>query len=366
MTIRLVRMQPTRIDHLSVEGHTSLKRVDVDLRPLNVLVGANGSGKTNFVRVLELLGRSADGELQLYVELAGGASAIIRQPVSNENMTIRLRAVDSTYRVTLQQTADDRVVIVDERFDRPGVSTDELAAQQRGSRESALLPSRSEAAGIPRLLQGCRVYHFSDTGASAAVKAAGPTADNIALHADARNLAAVLLALRDDDTRTYDQIVAAVRLVAPYFRDFVLRPESKDRVRLRWRQSDSETIFSAHQMSDGTLRFVCLATLLLQPRLPGVVVLDEPELGLHPFAIVQVSEMIRAASTASQVVVATQSVTLIDQLALDDIVVAEREGGATTLSRPDPDRLRDWLDEYSLGELWQKNLIGGRPRREAV
>jgi predicted ATPase len=366
MTIRLVRMQPTRIDRLSVDGHTSLKRVDVELRPLNVLIGANGSGKTNFVRVLELLGRIADGELQLYVELVGGAPALVRQPRSSESISIRLSAGDSTYWVTLQQTADDRLVIVDERFERLGMSTDELAVHQRGTRESALVSSDSDETGIPRLLRGCRVHHFSDTGASAAVKAAGPTADNIALHADARNLAAILLALRDNDRRTYDQIVAAVRMVAPYFRDFVLRPESKDRVRLRWRQSDSETIFSAHQMSDGTLRFVCLATLLLQSQLPGIVVLDEPELGLHPFAIKQVTEMIRAASTASQVVVATQSVTLLDQLALGDIIVVEREGGATALSRPDPARLRDWLDEYSLGELWQKNLIGGRPRREAV
>jgi energy-coupling factor transporter ATP-binding protein EcfA2 len=186
MTIRLVRMQPTRIDRLFVDGHTSLKRVDVELRPLNVLVGANGSGKTNFVRVLELLGRIADGELQLYVELAGGASALVRQPRSSENMAIRLRADDSTYEVTLQQTADDRLVFVDERFERPGVNTDKLPVRQRGGRESVLLSAINDEPGIPGLLRGCRVYHFSDTGVAAAVKSSGPTADNIALHADRR------------------------------------------------------------------------------------------------------------------------------------------------------------------------------------
>jgi predicted ATPase len=362
-------MQPTRIQRVAVDGHTSLKGVAVELQPLNVLVGANGSGKSNFVRALELLGRMADGELQLYVDLAGGASSLVRQPSRSGNVRIRMQAEGLRYSVALQQTADDRLVIASESitsleeqpYVRP-VSIGDGAVESRDRRESDLLGDSI----LARPLRGCRVYHFSDTGVTAPVKGAGPTADNLSLHADASNLAPILLALQETDRRTYDQILAAIRMVAPYFRDFVLRAEGHDRVRLRWRQVDSDTVFSAHQMSDGTLRFVCLAVLLLQPQLPGLVVLDEPELGLHPFAIVQVAEMIRAASAVSQVVVATQSVTLIDQLALEDIIVVEREGGSSVLSRPDPERLRDWLDEYSLGELWQKNLIGGRPRRDAV
>ncbi len=155
-------------------------------------------------------------------------------------------------------------------------------------------------------------------------------------------------------------------MVAPYFRDFVLVPEGRDQIRLRWRQVGTDTVFSAYQMSDGTLRFICLATLLLQPKPPRMLVLDEPELGLHPFAIVQVADMIRAASVNSQVVVATQSVTLVDQMSLEDIVVVDRDNGASVLTRPDPERLSAWLEDYSLGELWQKNLIGGRPHREAA
>jgi predicted ATPase len=156
-----------------------------------------------------------------------------------------------------------------------------------------------------------------------------------------------------------------VQQVAPFFRDFVLEPElSPERIRLRWRQVGTETVFPADAFSDGTLRFICLATLLLQAKLPGLIALDEPELGLHPFAIVQLAEMLRAASQECQILLATQSVTLMNQFELADLIVVERRDGGSVFDRPVPDRLREWLTDYSLGELWEKNLLGGRPRPE--
>jgi predicted ATPase len=215
-----------------------------------------------------------------------------------------------------------------------------------------------------QLLSGCRVFHFHDTSRNAPVKQFTTTADNLALRNDAGNLAAVLLSLRDTETTAYRRIIGAVRQAAPFFRDLVLQPENNDRIRLRWRQAGSDAVFSANQMSDGTLRFICLATLLLQPELPSLVVLDEPELGLRPFAIVQLADLLRQASTRSQVLFATQSVTLISQFDLADLIVAERRNGASEFHRPDPEPLAQWLAEYSLGELWEKNLLGGRPHRE--
>jgi predicted ATPase len=214
-------------------------------------------------------------------------------------------------------------------------------------------------------LRGCRVYHFHDTGPQSPIKAPAPTADNLTVHGDGGNIASVLARLRDsddpEDAAAYRRISGVVRQVAPFFRDFVLEPERSDRIRLRWREADSDTVFSAHQMSDGTLRFVCLATLLLQPKLPALVVVDEPELGLHPYGITQLAGLVRQASERSQVLLATQSVTLVNEFDLDDLIVVEREDGASTFSRPDRERLTAWLNDYSLGELWQKNVIGGRP-----
>lgn len=356
------------IRDVSISGHTSFQDMEITLAPLTVLVGANGSGKSNFVRALELLGRIVDGDLQLFTELSGGANALLRQSNARGEMRLGVRTARMEYTAMLAQTGDDRLIFSDEQV--KGLDGQIRRPEARsGFRESAIFGDADnvdETTEFWSPLSGCRVFHFSDTGSAAPVKAPGPTADNLSLRVDARNLAAFLLRVRDSDKRTYRRIVAAVQMVAPYFRDFVLVPEGRDQIRLRWRQAGVDTVFSAYQMSDGTLRFICLATVLLQPDPPRMLVLDEPELGLHPFAILQVAEMIRAASVNSQVVVATQSVTLVDQMSLEDIVVVDRENGASVLTRPDPARLSAWLDEYSLGELWQKNLIGGRPHRETA
>lgn len=369
-------MTHPRIESITVEGHTSMLSARVDLRDLNVLVGANGSGKSNFVRALEMLGRIAEKDLEYYVNSRGRASTLLRQDGSRKGIRLVIEAPPNRYEALLTPTVDDRLIFGGEWMEYLGPGHDKPWRQSlgRGHRETQLHnevsehPDRKVAIYVISMLSGCRVYHFHDTSDQAAVKQTSPTADNLALRSDAGNLAAVLLRLRQHDAAAYARIVGAVHQVAPFLRDFVLEPEATDTIRLRWRQVDSETVFSAHQMSDGTLRFVCLATLLLPPpsALPRLMVLDEPELGLHPYAIVQLAEMLRAASVSSQVVIATQSVTLMDQFSLEDLIVVEREHGASTFSRPEPERLREWLDEYSLGELWQKNLIGGRPQRETA
>lgn len=364
-----------QLHSLTVDGHTSIERAHLELRDINVLVGANGAGKSNVIRALELLGRIADDELQLSVGLAGGASALLHQP-SADTISLRILGGDGTninsYKVELQATADDRLIFCDEQasFQAPGYSRPHETHLGAGHRETLL---RSAAGGdgvttvsdyVLALLRGCRVFHFHDTGTTAAVTQPQPAADDLTLQSDARNLAAVLRRLRDAEPRSYGHITRSVRQVAPFFRDFVLEPDHTDRIQLRWRANDSDTVFSAFQMSDGTLRFICLATLLLQPTLPELIALDEPELGLHPAAIVQLADMLQAvARRGSQLLVATQSVTFIDQFQLDDLVIVERANGGTVAHRPDPATLADWLTDYSLGDLWLKNLLGGRPGR---
>jgi predicted ATPase len=265
------------------------------------------------------------------------------------------------YRVALAPANEDLATIADESI-REGESWHRLG---RGYRESRLSESDDVAAGEVRaMLSGCRVFHFHDTSVNAPAKRRVSTADNLALRSDVGNLAAYLWRLSNLDDPAYRRIVGAVRLVAPFFNDFVLEVDPPDSLLLRWRQVGSDVVFSANQLSDGTLRFICLAALLLSPDLPSVVVLDEPELGLHPFAVVQLAGTLRSASVRSQVVIATQSVTLMNLFELSDLIVVERSGGESTFSRPDAEPLREWLEEYSLGELWEKNLLGGRPSRE--
>ena len=359
-----------QLDRIEVEGFTSIRSAAVELGRVNVLVGANGAGKSNFIQALALLGRIVDEELNLFVGLNGGASALLNAAHSDVRIGLRLDAHPNSYEAALVPAANDELIFDREFIYYQGEDYSRPWNQSlgRGHRESHLREALegqggrpSVAAHVVSILRGCRVFHFHDTSADAPVKRQVPTADNLALRDDAGNLAAVLLALREDEPSAYRRIVGAIRQVAPYFRDFVLAPETNDRIRLRWREADSDEVFSANQMSDGTLRFVCLATLLLQPTLPALVVLDEPELGLHPYAIVQLAGMLRQASTRSQVLIATQSVTLMNQFAVDELIVVERHNGASRFTRPDRRKLEKWLNDYSLGELWEKNLIGGRP-----
>jgi predicted ATPase len=316
-----------------------------------------------------MLGRIVDNELGLFVGLSGGANALLSLDKAVPRI-IRL-GVDSAaweYRAELVAAAGDALIFNDETIwvRDTGVVT----SLGRGHRETGLTASEPlwvpGAAPLVETLRGCRVFHFHDTSRAALVKQQGYTADNRALHPDAGNLAAVMLRLRNNgDSARYQRIVRMVKHVAPFFRDFVLEPElNVDRVRLRWQQEGSDTVLPADALSDGTLRFICLTVLLGQAELPGLIVLDEPELGLHPFAIVQLAEMLRTASRQSQVLLATQSVTLMNQFELDDLIVVERQEGSSVFGRPDPGRLGEWLAEYSLGELWEKNMLGGRPRPE--
>ncbi|MFI7117559.1 AAA family ATPase [Amycolatopsis sp. NPDC049868] len=358
---------------IEIEGFTSIRSARVELGAMNVLIGANGAGKSNFVQAFELLGRISEDLLNLFVGRNGGASALINDTADTRQISFKLSAPPDSYQAQLGAAPGEELI-----FEYESVSTYDEKEQAprrlsagRGHRESKLgnFAARPEAAQVAtriiELLQGCRVYHFHDTSVDAPVKRLSPTADDLALRADAGNIAAVLLRLRDSSDRAdkvaYRRIVGAIRLVAPFFRDFVLQPDSTDRILLRWQRQNSETVFSANQMSDGTLRFVCLVTLLLQPELPALVVLDEPELGLHPMAIVQLADMLRSASTRSQVLIATQSVTLMNQFSAEDLIVVQQRNGDSAFTRPNKAALAAWLDEYSLGELWEKNIIGGQP-----
>lgn len=352
----------TSVTALRIRDFTSIRDATVRLGDLNILIGANGSGKSNLIRALELLGRIVDGDLQIFFG-TNGFYATMHQP-SPGDITLEIDSGSYGYRAVLLPARDDLAVFAEESV-RTGDMRHPLG---RGHRESKLQDAAAgndaAARAVVDVLAGCRVFHFNDTSVNAPPKRRTSTADNLALRFDGSNLAAYLLRLAGLPDPAYRRIVGAIRLVAPFFDDFVLEIDPPDSLLLRWRQVDSDAVFSANQLSDGTLRFICLATLLLSPKLPRLVVLDEPELGLHPFAIVQLAGMLRSASVRSQVVVATQSVTLMNLFEPSDLIVAGRRGGESTFDRLDPDELQVWLAEYSLGELWEKNILGGRPGPE--
>ena len=203
---------------------------------------------------------------------------------------------------------------------------------------------------------------------SAKIRDRGYVDDVRYLRSDAGNLAAFLKMLKEKYPRYYDRIVRNIRMVMPQFDDFDIAPipGNTDYVRLNWYDnSGPDYLLDSHQISDGSLRYMALATLLLQPPefLPGFIVLDEPELGLHPMAISQLAAMVQAASQKTQILLATQSTRLVDEFPLDNLVVVERGmvNHCSVFKKPDTEQLKDWLARYSTSELWEKNVLGGLP-----
>jgi predicted ATPase len=352
-----------------------MRHLSLDLSSdVTLIVGANGSGKSNIVGAFEFLGRVLDGQLNDFLVRSGGFDRYLHRSgdLSEQTESIDLVAwgdwgsdLSNGYRASIIAAADDRAVVSEWTFfhDRGKYASphDRYLGTAAESQLKASADQTARDRYVLDVMSGCRVFHFDDTSPDAPPKRRTDIADSLTLQPDARNLAAVLLAMRDESPADYRRVVRTVQTVAPFFEDFELVPRDQSLL-FRWKERGIDGVFSADALSDGTLRFICLATLLLQPNPPSTIVLDEPELGLHPFAIHQLAALLRRASDGRRIVAATQSVTLLQQFRVDEVAVVERSSTGTTVSRPDPDVLSGWLDDYSLGELWEKNVLGGRPR----
>jgi predicted ATPase len=358
-----------QLERLTVRGFKSIRELEAfDLRALNVLIGANGAGKSNFIAVFRMLAEMAEQRLQLYVREQDGPDALL---FGTRKRTAQLDAEfyfgRDGYRASLVPAGDKLVFSREETwFDGDyGVSVHPLGS---GHEEARLREVTGDtfAPYVRPAIARWRVYHFHDTSTSAPVRQAQPLRDNLRLKANAGNLAPFIRLLYERHPNEYRRIVETVRMVAPFFGDFVYRKEAGERVELEWTDADDpDTVRSVRQLSDGTLRFIAIATLLLQPAhlQPDTILIDEPELGLHPYAIGVLAALMRQASSARQLIASTQSVDLVNELAPEDVVVVDRADGASTFHRVDADRLREWLEDYALGELWKMNVLGGRPAR---
>ena len=361
----------TQLERIEIQGFKSIRRTDLKLLPLNLLIGSNGAGKSNFISVFSLLNNIVSRQLQIHVQRSGGADSLLHHgQKQTAAIDLRLHFGVNGYEVKLAPSADGGLFLVDERcwyqgYDYSSPFTVQLAsgAKESGLEQEAKDPKHSIAKFVLSALQSWKVYHFHDTSPSAKVKQQAEIGDNAFFRPDASNLAPFLLLLRDKHPDHYRLIVESVRRVAPFFKDFQLRPNplNPDRILLEWTEFNSDAYFNAHSLSDGTLRFICLATLLLQPSPPSAILIDEPELGLHPFAIQLLAGLLKQASNRTQVIASTQSVTLVNQFTPDRIVVVNRADGQSVFSRLEPDKVATWMDDYSLGELWEKNILGGRP-----
>ena len=358
----------------SIDGNTGQT---ISLGDITVLLGANGSGKSNLVSFFKMLNFMTTGALQQYVGKQGVSRLLFYGPKETESISFSLGfesdlAYD-TYEVKLSHGLPDRLFISGEKvtYHKNGEDrAQEYFLSSGGSELELKKDKRQTSKVLYGLLSGIRTFQFHDTSDTAKIKDRGYVDDVKYLRSDAGNLAAFLKMLKEHGQygKYYDRIVRHIQCVMPQFSDFDLEsiPGKKDYVRLNWKDNTgSDYLFDPDQISDGSLRFMALATLLLQPPelLPKFIVLDEPELGLHPAAIAELSGIVRSASKNTQVLLATQSTRLVDEFSPDDLVVVERdnEKRCSCFRKLDSEQLGDWLERYSLSELWEKNVLGGQP-----
>lgn len=358
------------ITRIYIQGYKSIRELDIRLNPINILLGSNGVGKSNFISVFALLRNIYQRNFQSYVQTKGGADSLLHFGKKNtRNIFFDIWFGDTIhdnnrFMVSLEEAHDSLIIkSVDTAF-MPVSNWHEQNFEQYVKESEFSSIRKGQAYYVNDYLMDFEVYHFHDTGDTSPIKGKCNLEDNYKLKRDGSNIAAFLYLLKKKHYKHFARIEKTVQSIAPFFDKFVLEPSrlNENVIQLEWREKEHpDAYFNAYHLSDGTLRFICLATLLMQPNPPKTIVIDEPELGLHPVAVNKLAALIRKASGSTQIIVSTQSINFIDNFDPEDIIVTDREEGSSVFRRLSTKELEAWLEEYTLGDIWGKNLIGAQP-----
>jgi predicted ATPase len=348
-----------KINTITIENYKSINKLDkLPLTNLNILVGSNGAGKSNFISFFKLLNKMIEKQLKPY-SIEQGIESLLYFGLKHSKWIFgEIDFENHKYRFKLLP-ANEGFLFIDEEENY----FNQRHAIGRANEETKLYESKSVSDSLIKAFKLWKIYHFHDTSSTAAVKQYCHINNNRKLEFDAGNLAAFLYKLQQTNEFSFHRIEETIKLVAPYFEQFILKPNelNPEKIKLEWQQKESDNCFDAFSLSDGTLRFICLATLLLQPNPPDTLIIDEPELGLHPYAISVLASLIKAFSSDKQIIASTQSVTLLDYFEPINIIVADKQKNRSVFKRLSSHELKEWIEEYSMGEIWEKNIIGGRP-----
>ncbi|MBK7377958.1 MAG: AAA family ATPase [Ignavibacteriales bacterium] len=361
-----------KVSQISISNFKSIREINLTLNKINVLIGPNGAGKSNFIQFFNLLNNIVSQNLQNYVAANGGADSFLYFGRKySESFSGIISFGRNDYHFELTATADNNLFFSKEiaYFHHQSYKYPYSKNLASGDKETKLLEEykKEGQSGVVHYILNSmsrwRVYHFHDTSSSAKVKQDGDIHDNRILRRDASNLPAFLYLLQEKYNEHFVRIENTVKLIAPFFEKFQLEPLAlnKEKIKLEWKQVGSDEYFNANHLSDGSLRMICLITLLLQPALPDTIIIDEPELGLHPAAIELLTSLIKSiAANDKQIICSTQSVTFLNHFEPEDIIIVDRSNGESLFKRLDKNNLTEWLNEYAIGELWEKNVLGGR------
>ena len=357
------------MNRIEIEGYKSLKKINTPLNPINILIGSNGSGKSNFLSFFEMLNHIYERKLSPYVALNGGTARFLHKGSKvTDSIKAKVTFNQNTYGFELKE-GENQFVFMHEWLgytskaswinDRTDISS------YKNEAEIKSYSGLTRGGYIKDYLRTISKYHFHDTGKQSPFTHESNIQNDIFyLYKSGDNLAAFLYGIQQKEPMTYKRIVRVIQSVAPYFSDFYFNPNENGNLRLLWHDKFSETVYGPTDLSDGTIRFIALTTLFLQPNPAKLIVIDEPELGLHPVAISKLAGLMKSVKErGTQIIAATQSADLISYFEPEDVITANQVDGETMLSRLDAKQLAHWLDDYTLGDLWKNNIIkGGQPR----
>lgn len=348
------------LNEIKIKGYKSIRDLSLELKPINILIGANGVGKTNFISFFKLVNNIYEQRLQNYT-MQNRAENLLHYGVKHtEEIYGYLRFAANAYSFTLQPRNNGSMFLAEESSWYSSSPFKQYNIDESGIKGSTAFRDK----WLRGYLQSYKIYHFHDTSKGAPLRSVADVNDNRILKEDGGNLPAYLYLLQQKHPKTLKRIELVVQSVMPYFERFDLAPQELDnKIELVWNDVENpDKYFAANDLSDGSIRFIALTTLLLQPELPKVIIIDEPELGLHPVAITKLAGMIKSAATRGcQMIISTQSVNLINQFDADDIITVDRKDGQSVFNRLDKTTLESWLENYSIGELWTKSVINGQP-----
>ncbi len=361
------------IERIIIENFKSIRKLDLELKPMNILIGANGAGKSNFLSFFKLPNSLFGGSLQNLIGNNINSFLHFGRKISkNFYGLIDINNTSATYfhiAPTFGKNSgyiQELGVLLNTNHSIIKKYDEWEIAFKRNDRDEADLYvlNYPETNTIMEHFDLLKVYHFQDVSVLSRIMEPSRINDNREIRENGSNLAAYLYFLQEKHPQDFENIERQIRSVAPFFNKFNLAPDrlNAEHIELRWLEKGSDDYFNAYDISDGTLRFIALTTLLLQPKLPKTIIIDEPELGLHPFAINKLAAMMKqAAGNGSQVIVSTQSVSLIDNFEPEDIITVDRDDEQSVFRRLRSDDLKEWLDDYTVGDLWNKNVFGARP-----
>jgi predicted ATPase len=379
-----------KINRIKIAGFRRLHAIDLPVRPFMVLIGANGVGKTSFLDALSILSASASGNLNGILSRFGGIANILTRGISEDlsffvdmavpgykplEYELRLAPKGTGYAISREVLSQQRdgypepfkhidstdgdiryYEIEEERLVRPD--------WEHGPLETSLaqVPKMfRQPEELRRILATATQYHALDVGPRAPVKMPQPMKPATLPGPDGEDLVPFLYYLREGDRERFDRIVDSLRSAFPDFEELSFPPVAAGMLAMTWKDRKFNKSIYINELSEGTLRFLWLVSLLQSPNLSTVTMIDEPEVSMHPELLSLLADLMREASKRTQLIVATHSDRFIRFLRPEEVVVMDiNEDGSATATWADSLDLDQWLAEYSLDEVWRMGRMGGR------